>query len=68
MKFLIWYYFSSPSTVSTMSLKKREPPKRKIMDEGRSFNEKWIDDYFLVEAHSKALCSIGMEFVHIFKT
>ena len=39
----------------TMSQKKKEPPKRKITDEGRLFNEKWTDDYFFVEANSKAL-------------
>ena len=33
--------------VSTISQKKKEPPKEKIMDEGRLFSEKWTNDYFL---------------------
>ncbi|KAF6104407.1 hypothetical protein HJG60_011343 [Phyllostomus discolor] len=37
---------------STMPQKKKEPPKRKITDEGRMFNEKWTDDYFFVEANT----------------
>ena len=52
---------------STTSQKKKEPPKRKITDEGRLFNEKWTDDYFFVEANSKALCLICREFVQVFK-
>ena len=51
----------------TMSQKKKEPPKRKITDEGRLFNEKWTDDYFFVEANSKALCLTCRGFVHVFK-
>ena len=51
----------------TMSQKKKEPPKRKITDEGRLFNEKWTDDYFFVEANSKVLCLICREFVQVFK-
>ena len=37
------------------------------MDEGRLFNEKWKDDYFFVEANSKALCLTCRGFVHVFK-
>ena len=37
------------------------------MDEGRLFNENWTDDYFFVEADSKALCLICREYVHVFK-
>ena len=37
------------------------------MDEGRLFNEKWKDDYFFVEANSRALCLIHREFVQVFK-
>ena len=52
---------------STMSQKKKEPLKRKIIDEGRLFSEKWTDDYFFVEANSRALCLIHREFVQVFK-
>ena len=52
--YLLLYF--NPSIASTMSQKEKEPPKRKITDEGRSFNEKWTDDYFLVKENSKALC------------
>ena len=37
------------------------------MVEGRLFNEKWTDDYFFVEANSKALCLICREFLQVFK-
>ena len=53
--------------VSTISQKKKEPPKEKIMDEGRLFSEKWTDDYYFVEANSRALCLICREFVQVFK-
>ena len=59
--------FFNPGIGSTTSQKKKEPPKRKIMDEGRLFNEKWKDDYFFVEANSKALCLTCRGFVHVFK-
>ena len=52
---------------SPTSQKKKEPPKRKIMDEGRLFSEKWTDDYYFVEANSRALCLICREFVQGFK-
>ena len=53
---------------STRSQKKKEPLKRKIIDEGRLFSEKWTDDYFFFfEPNSKALCLIYREFVQVFK-
>ena len=50
-----------------MSQKKKEPPKRKIIDEGRLFNDKWTGAYFFVKANSKALCLLCREFVQVFK-
>lgn len=29
------------------SQKKAEPKKRRIVDEGRAFNEEWTDEFFL---------------------
>ena len=52
---------------STMSQKKKEPPKRKITDEGRLFNEKWISQHFCVKAKHKAFCLICREFVQVFR-
>ena len=51
---------------STTFQKDREP-KRNIMHEGGLFSEKWTDDYFFVEANSKALCLICREFMQVFK-
>ena len=48
---------------STTSQKKKEPPKRKCTDKGRLFNEKQTENYFFVEANSKAFCLICREFV-----
>lgn len=52
---------------STMSQKETKPQKRKITDEGRWLNKKWIVDYVFVEADSKALCLICRDFVPVFK-
>ena len=51
---------------STTSQKKKES-RRKITDEGQLFSEKWTDDYYFVEANSRALCLICREFVQVFK-
>ena len=47
--------------------RKKEPSKRKLTDKGILFSEKWADDYFFVEANSKALCLLCREFVQVFK-
>ncbi|XP_075053814.1 general transcription factor II-I repeat domain-containing protein 2-like [Mixophyes fleayi] len=52
---------------SNMSKKKTKPQKRKIIDEGRVFQEKWTDEYFFVESNSKAICLICKELVPVFK-
>ena len=52
---------------SIASQKKTEPQRRKVIEEGRLFNEKWTDDYFFVEANTKAICLICREFVLVFK-
>lgn len=48
------------------SQKKAEPKKRRIVDEGRAFNEEWTDEFFLgggglfvfVKRNTMALCLI----------
>jgi len=32
--------------------------KRKILDEGRMFNDEWFVKYFVVQQNEKALCLI----------
>ena len=43
---------SSISTYFMASQKKRESRKRKILDEGRVFSEKWTDEYFFVKTNN----------------
>ena len=53
---------------STRSQKKKEPLKRKIIDEGRLFSEKWTDDYFFVYfVKHVGTVLISREFVQVFK-
>ena len=58
--------FFNPSMAYTTYQKKKRTPKRKIMDEGRLFSEKWIGDYFFVQTNNKVICLIR-RFVYIFK-
>ncbi|XP_041419118.1 general transcription factor II-I repeat domain-containing protein 2-like [Xenopus laevis] len=50
-----------------ISESKKEHRKRKVTEEGRVFKENWTEEYFFVEANSKALCLICGEYVQVFK-
>jgi hypothetical protein len=41
--------------------------KKKVMDEGRMFNEKWTAEYFFIEMKNVALCLICKETISVFK-
>ena len=41
--------------------------KRKVSDEGRSFQIKWTNQYFFTEVNKKAVCLICSEAVSVFK-
>ena len=46
-----------------MSVPKSNNRKRKITEEGRSFNERWTNDYFFVPNKNKATCLICNEVI-----
>ena len=46
-----------------MSVPKSNDRKRKITEEGRSFNERWTNDYFFVPNKNKATCLICNEVI-----
>ena len=46
-----------------MSVPKSNNRKRKITEEGRSFNERWKNDYFFVPNKNKAPCLICIEVI-----
>ena len=48
---------------SKISVPKSSNSKRKIMEEGRSFNERWTNDYFFVPNKNKATCLICNEVI-----
>ncbi|KAJ8018177.1 General transcription factor II-I repeat domain-containing protein 2 [Holothuria leucospilota] len=41
--------------------------KRKVADEGRTFKEKWTENYFFIEQNSTAVCLICIDTVACFK-
>lgn len=41
--------------------------KRNVADEGRTFKEKWTENYFFIEQNSTAVCLIGIDTVACFK-
>lgn len=59
--------FNCSMASTSISEKKLKSKKREIIDEGKLFNDKWTNDYFLAEANKKALCLICREFVAVIK-
>ena len=51
------FFFKFHSILFKFQLK-NETKKRKITEEGRLFNKKWTDEYFFIEANTKAICLI----------
>ena len=49
------------------SQKKTESRKRKNMDDGRVFKEKWKDEHFFVKTNNMVLCLIFKETLSVFK-
>ena len=41
--------------------------KRKLANEGRVFNEKWLKNYFIVEDNGKPLCLVCMQVIDVTK-
>ena len=41
--------------------------KRKLANEGRVFNEKWLKNYFMMEDNGKPLCLVCKEVVAVMK-
>ena len=48
---------------SKKSVPKSNNSKRKVTEEGRSFNERWTNDYFFVPNKNKATCLICNEVI-----
>ena len=41
--------------------------KRKLANKGRVFNEKWLENYFMMEDSGKPLCLVCREVIAVIK-
>ena len=41
--------------------------KRKLANEGRVYNEKWLENYFMMENNGKPLCLVCMQVIEVMK-
>ena len=41
--------------------------KRKLANEGRMLNKKWLENYFIMENNGKPLCLVRMQVIDVIK-
>ena len=49
------------------TIKMKTSKKRKLANEGRVFNEKWLQNYFMMENSGKSLCLVCKKVIAVMK-